>query len=143
MSNLQVRGIRQGIASGTVLGRKSPGIGATEQLNISDLTTAIINTGQVITSGGMNPQQWTAGAVAAVSGGLSITAGTLTDEWNAGTVTSVGAGLTLISGNLATALTPPIYTFFPQYANDAAAAAGGILLGQLYWSGSAVVQRRT
>ncbi len=143
MSNLQVRGIRQGINSGVVLGRKSPGVGATEQLSISDLTTAIVNTGQVITSGGANPQQWTAGAVASVSGGLSVAGGVLTDEWNAGTVTSIGAGLTLIGGNLATALTPPIYTFFPQYANDAAAATGGILLGQLYWNGSAVVQRRT
>lgn len=39
---------------------------------------------------------------------------------------------------------PPIFGLFPSFANDAAAAAGGIVVGQIYWSSTvnAVVQRR-
>lgn len=39
---------------------------------------------------------------------------------------------------------PPVFALFPSYANDAAAAVGGIVVGQLYWSSTvtAVAQRR-
>lgn len=36
----------------------------------------------------------------------------------------------------------PTFALFGTYASDALAAAGGIVVGQLYWSGTAVVQRR-
>lgn len=38
----------------------------------------------------------------------------------------------------------PVFALFPAYANDTAAAAGGIAVGQLYWSSTtaAVAQRR-
>lgn len=34
------------------------------------------------------------------------------------------------------------FPLFGQFANDTAAAAGGVAVGQLYWNGTAVVQRR-
>jgi len=39
---------------------------------------------------------------------------------------------------------PPVFALFPSYASDAAAATGGIGIGQFYWSSAvtAVVQRR-
>lgn len=39
---------------------------------------------------------------------------------------------------------PPVFALFPAYASDAAAEAGGIVVGQLYWSSTttAVAQRR-
>ena len=36
----------------------------------------------------------------------------------------------------------PKFALFGTYASDAAAATGGIVVGQLYWDGTAVVQRR-
>src|ERR1700677_3636778 len=74
--NKQIRGIREPIASGTVLGRTSGGMGATEQISISELTDAIINTGKVITTGGINPGP-TQGVTEIVAG-QGLTGGTIT-----------------------------------------------------------------
>lgn len=99
--NKQIRGIRQSIGAGSVLGRKSPGVGAVEEVTVAELTTAIINTGQVLTSGGSNPQEWTAGKVGGVSPGLTVTAGELIADWQITTiVAALGANITINSGTL-------------------------------------------
>lgn len=96
----QIRGIRQGIRAGSVLGRRSPGTGAVEEITLGDLVTSVVSTGQVITSGGANPQNWTAGKVGTIAPGITVTAGTLVPDWQAGTVTVLGPGITLVSGTL-------------------------------------------
>jgi hypothetical protein len=76
------------------------------------------------------------------------TAAFQTPEWNAGIVTAVGPSLVISSGTLLetgvlTALSLTTSAFFlawfagsTSYANDAAAAAGGVLLNQAYRNGS-------
>jgi hypothetical protein len=101
----QIRGIRQGINSGSVLGRKSAGVGPVEEITANDLAQSVINTGQVVTTGGQNPQEWTAGGVNTIGTGLSINAtGTIsnteTQEWSAGTVEAVGTGLEIVGDTL-------------------------------------------
>jgi hypothetical protein len=95
--NKQIRGIREPIASGTVLGRTSGGMGATEQISISDLTDAIINTGKVITTGGINPGP-TQGVTEIVAG-QGLTGGTITTS---GTIALETIAASSLFGNPAT-----------------------------------------
>jgi hypothetical protein len=101
----QIRGIRQGIRSGTVLGRKSAGTGAVEEITIGELANRVIATGGVVTTGAANPQQWTAGPVSSLGANITISEDVLevAQEWNAGTVGAIGTGLTLSSGTLSVA----------------------------------------
>ena len=100
-----IRGIRQSIASGYVLGRTAPGVGAVGPVHMSNLAQQLAATGTFVTQGGASPEEWTAGDVGALGAGLTINSGTLTvtfpaQEWTAGDVGALGAGLTINSGTL-------------------------------------------
>jgi hypothetical protein len=87
-----IRGIRDSIPSGYMLGRVSAGNGPAELIHVSTL-------GQVITAAGTGgggssaPAEWNAGSVTVLAGGLSVSGGTLdvtvAQEWSAGTVTAL------------------------------------------------------
>lgn len=51
-----IRDIRQGIPSGYILGRISPGTGKAELISIQSLATALTQTGQIATSAQVNTQ---------------------------------------------------------------------------------------
>lgn len=107
--NISIRGIRQTLPSGYLVGRVSPGGGPAEliPLDLAQTKLSAASGG----GGGGGVQEWTAGPVSALSTGLSIVSGTLTvtfpdQEWNAGTVTAVGTNLSLAAGTLS-AITQP------------------------------------
>lgn len=99
---IQVRGIRQSLPPGYVLGRTSPGSGPAELIPLNNLGRALVGTGVVTGPASPAPQEWNAGTVNALGTGVTINSGTLTvtQEWLAGNVGTVGAGLALNSGTL-------------------------------------------
>jgi hypothetical protein len=111
-ANKQIRGIRQSIRQGVVLGRKSPGTGAVEEITMGDIALAVVSSGQVVTTGGLNPQQWTAGSVGTVGPGLFLTEevllggsghappGTISANWQESLVAAFSAGIAITSETL-------------------------------------------
>jgi hypothetical protein len=100
MANPPVRGLRQSIPSGTVLGRTEGGFGPARAITLAEITNHVITTGKVISSGGAIPQQWEAGSVNSLATGLSLSAGTLISNYQAPPLAAIGAGLSLSAGTL-------------------------------------------
>jgi hypothetical protein len=100
MANPPVRGLRQSIPSGTVLGRTEGGFGPARAITLAEITNHVITTGKVISSGGAIPQQWEAGSVNALAPGLAITTGTLISNYQAPLLTTIGDGLSLATGTI-------------------------------------------
>jgi hypothetical protein len=73
----RIRGIRQSIRQGSFLGRTAAGVGPAEEVTTGALVNAVVASGQVLTSGGGNPQQWTAGRVSGLAYNMVITNGSL------------------------------------------------------------------
>lgn len=94
--NLAIRGIRQSLPSGYVLGRQSKGSGPAELITHQQLAYTLIATGQVVGGG----TQLTT-AAPGITGGGDLSAGlTLAVEWNAGTVAALGNGLKITSSTI-------------------------------------------
>lgn len=98
--NIRVRGVRQSVPSGYILGRISPGDGPAELIPLSTAQQHLAASVPATAAG-----EWTAGAVNALDA-LTINNGTLTAEWQSGTVDVLGPNLTLAAGTL-NAVTQP------------------------------------
>lgn len=119
MVNFAIRGIRQTLPSGFLLGRFSAGNGQAELVSPADAfhsmasliwaasgPPAIHTSGAGITNtDGTLSVEWNGGTVDALGSGLLISSTTLSANWRLGTVT-VLSGLTLTSGTLAVTAAP-------------------------------------
>lgn len=118
--DISIRGIRQVIPSGYVIGRQSKGDGQAELLPFSavaaSLSPYIISPSQgnihvsgagIHFSGGTLTVNWNAGTVTALGGNLSLSGGTLNaitqpQQWTAGTVSALGSELSISGTTLHT-----------------------------------------
>lgn len=114
VASIAIRGIRQSIPNGHVLGRISQGSGDVEVIPLASLgfsmtpvLTQTVGPVQIKTAGagitntnGTLSVEWNGGTVGALGTGLSINSGTLSPNWRAGTVTALGTNLSITSGTL-------------------------------------------
>lgn len=111
---IKVRGIRQTVPTGYMLGRISSGSGEVELIPLRDIAqsvgmvlinsigpVAIQTTGSGISNtAGTLSVEWNAGTVNALGTGLGINSGTLNPNWRAGTIIALGTALVINSGTL-------------------------------------------
>ena len=72
-----IRGVRESVPAGSVLGRLDSGSGPVSAISLADLTSQLLKTGKLAAGGGGGKQEWSAGTVSAIDPRLTITAGTL------------------------------------------------------------------
>lgn len=70
-----IRGVRQSVTSGVVLGRLDSGAGPVTAISLADLTSQLLKTGKL--AGASVKQEWQAGTVTAIDPRMTISAGTL------------------------------------------------------------------
>lgn len=100
--NITIRGVRQTIPPGYVLGRASAGGGPVQLIPWSHVGQQIVNAGQVFGPSNPQVQEWTAGAVSSLGSGFSIVSTQLrfTQNWTAAAVSTLGTGLSNSGGTL-------------------------------------------
>lgn len=104
LPDISIRGIRQTIPSGYVLGRTSSGSGPAQLIPFNALTNQMASSiisitigslttsgnGITITNGSTLSVEWNAGTVGHLGTGLALTGGTLTPNWQVAVVTNLG-----------------------------------------------------